>query len=209
MCMNTIFFTIEVILIKLTSGGLCCSNRTLSRWLGSLRHCWFLSCCWLCCRRRCLRCRRRGMRSWRLWGWNRNSPQKLKCICAIIFAVDVVVLHPGTIPEHKSTNARFVTDLLQWQKNRLRSFLRNFYKPLLRHKMSTCSVFWGISRFANICGSLLITPWATFTNGNRGFAANHSKFNQLIPCRPQPVFLAGNSNVASQQPRVQLADQGQ
>ena len=52
------------------------------------------------------------MRGWHLRGWNRNSLQKLKCVRAIVFAVDVVVLHPGTIPEHKSTNARFATDLL-------------------------------------------------------------------------------------------------
>ncbi len=38
-------------------------------------------------------------------------------MCAIIFAVVVVVLHKGTIPEHKSTYSRFVTDLLQTEKN--------------------------------------------------------------------------------------------
>lgn len=132
--------------IEFTSRRLCCSNRTLGRWLRSLRHRW-LSCCW-CCWLRCLR----GMRGWHLCGWSRNSPQKLKCISAIILVVDVVVLHPGTIPKHKSTNARFVTDLLQCQKNRLRSLLITRWKFLFAgnfYKMSTCSVDFGISHFGD------------------------------------------------------------
>ena len=103
---------------ELTSGRLCRCNWTLGWWLGSLRHC--LRCRFLGCRRLCFRTRRcrRELRTRRLSRWHRNLTKKLICKCAIILAVYIVVLHPRTIPEHKSTHTWFVTDLLKCEEKK-------------------------------------------------------------------------------------------